>query len=116
METTVFTIIEKIIGIPFVDDESEMGAVCFASDEDVRADFRIQFSNTDVVNYVYGIIFSLYSKENKSLHSVPSLKIPYPANADFFWENSVIGKKYRQEQPIKEVELVSLTQLNWETV
>lgn len=112
MESIVFKRLEKIIGIPFVEDDFVKGAVCFASDEDVRADFRIQFSKNDVINYVYGVVSLLYLKEN----TIASLKIPYPVDADFFWKNSFIGKKIRQEQPVKEIELVSVSQLNWETV
>lgn len=113
MEKSVFKSIEKILGIPFVDDELTTGAVCFATDEELRADFKIQFISNDVVNYVYGII-TLDSNEN--LASISSLKIPYPVNADVFWQNSIIGKKYRQNHFIKEIESVIVTQLNWETV
>ena len=55
MKTTVFSTIENIIQIPFIEDKFEAGSVCFANDPDVRADFKLQFTTYDVVNYVYGI-------------------------------------------------------------
>ena len=113
---TVFELIETIIEIPFVDDEIERGAVCFAFNEGIRADFILQFTAYDVVNYVYGIIFELYCKENEIVKSISILKIPYPTNATFFWNYSIIGKKYRLEDPIKEMEFMDVSKLNWEKV
>lgn len=116
MKTAVLKRIEDIIQIPFVEDEFEVGAVCFANDEDVRADFKLQFTSYDVVNYVYGIVFQLYSKENLNTTSILDLKIPYPQNATSFWEYSSIGKKIRQEQIIEEIEFTAVSQLNWQSI
>lgn len=116
MNTAVFKTIEKIIDIPFVEDEFEVGAVCFANDEDVRADFKLQFTAYDVVNYIYGIVFQLYSEENIKTLSILDLKIPYPKNATSFWEYSSIGKKFRQQQIIEQLEFIAVSQLNWESI
>ena len=111
IEKIVFDTIEKRIGVPFVADDSSRASVCFACDEEVRSDFKIQFTNTDIVNYVYGIVLELDSKEK----DITSLKIPYPVNADFFWQYCTIGNKFRQQQFIKEIELIPVNQLNWES-
>ncbi|KDN55608.1 type ISP restriction/modification enzyme [Flavobacterium seoulense] len=114
MKATVFETLEKIIQIPFVADEFENGAVCFANDEEVRADFKLQFTAFDVVNYVYGILFKLYLKENIENASILNLKIPFPADADFFWKYSDFGKKLRQEKIIETIECNAVNQFNWE--
>lgn len=112
----VLKIIENIIETPFVEDQFELGSVCFANDEDLRADFKFQFTTYDVVNYVYGFINQLYWKENQKLESILLLKISYPSNASSFWHYCNIGKKFRQEHPIREMEFIVVSELNWESV
>jgi hypothetical protein len=116
MRATIFATIERIIETPFAEDQYESGSVCFATDEDVRADFRLQFSAYDVVNYVYGVLYELHWKENEALKPLSLLKIPYPINATFFWNYSTIGKKYRLKEPLKEMEFIDVSKLNWEIV
>ncbi|GGA85546.1 hypothetical protein GCM10008015_27850 [Flavobacterium palustre] len=116
MDAAVLKTIEEIIKIPFVEEEFEVGAVCFETDEDLRPDFKLQFTIDDVVNYIYAIVFRLYSKENTKNLSILDLKIPYPKNAASFWEDSSIGKKFRQQQIIKELEFTAVSQLNWESI
>lgn len=113
MKATVFNKIEAIISIPFVEEEVATDSVCFACSDELRVDFRIQFSSYDVVNYVYGIMFELYRKEDMNLESILCLEIPYPINAISFWNNSVIGKINRQELLIEEIEFLDVTELNW---
>jgi hypothetical protein len=116
MKMEVFKTIENIIETPFVEDEFELGSVCFAYDEDLRSDFKFQFTTYDVVNYVYGVINQLYSKVDEKLESLSLLEIPYPANASSFWHYCNIGKKFRQEHPIREMEFIVVSELNWELV
>ena len=66
MKTAVLKTIESIIETPFVEDEFELGSVCFANDDEVRADFKLRFTTYHVVNYVYGI-YQLHLEENEKL-------------------------------------------------
>ena len=114
MKIQVLKTIESIIETPFVEDEFESGSVCFANDEDLRANFKLQFTIYDVVNYVYGVC-QLHLEKNEKLE-ISLLKIPYPVNADLFWKHSNGGKKLRQQQAINEIELTDVTILNWVVV
>lgn len=66
MKRILFEKIEKIIGTPFVENELENGSVYFENEEDLRADYRIQFTTYDVVNYVYGVLCMKILKINKN--------------------------------------------------
>ena len=114
MKANVFNTIENKIQIPFVEEEFEVGSVCFANDEEVRSDFKLQFTTYDVVNYVYGI-YQWHWEENKKIE-ITLLKIPYPENDKFFWKYANLGKKFRLEHPIKEMEFLAITALNWESI
>ncbi|MET3029419.1 hypothetical protein ABXT06_22275 [Flavobacterium sp. UW10123] len=114
MKSSIFSTIERIIGTPYAEDPLGEGSVCFESGDEVRAEFLPQFTAYDVVNYAYGILYQLHYAENEGIGSVSVLKIPYPSNADFFWQCCAIGKKMRFEHPIGEMELISLSELNWE--
>lgn len=116
MEANILEAIERIIETPYIESPYETGSVCLENDDELRAEFILQFTIYDVVNYVYGVLYQLYWKENKEIESVSLLKIPYPINATFFWEYSFIGKKIRVVHPIQEMEFISLNELNWERV
>lgn len=113
MEADIFSTIERIIETPFVKDVLEIGSLCLESDDELRAEFRLQFTTYDVVNYVYGVVHQLYCMENNEIDSISFLKIRYPVSATFFWQYSAIGRKIRIEHPIQEMELISLSDLNW---
>lgn len=116
MKASIFSTIERIIETPYVETPLDMGSVCFESDDELRAEFLLQFTVYDVVNYVYGVVYQLYWRENNKIESISILKIPYPVNATFFWQYSTIGKKIRIEHPIQEMEFISVSELNWESV
>lgn len=115
MKRILFEKIERIIETPFVENELENGSVCFENEEDLRPDYRIQFTYNHVVNYVYGILYQLHYKEDKELNPLSLLKIPYPENASFFWKYNAIGRKIRLEKPIKEIEFLDISLLKWES-
>ncbi|MEO8254989.1 MAG: hypothetical protein ABI554_11445 [Flavobacterium sp.] len=110
----VFEIIQNRIALPFVEDETENGTVCFAANDEVRADYKRYFTSYDVVNYVYGIISETYCKQNKRVESMSLLEIRYPINASFFWNYSILGAKIRLQKPIPELELMDSSKLNWQ--
>lgn len=116
MKASIFSTIERIIETPYVEDPSEVGSVCFESDDELRAEFLLQFTVYDVVNYVYGVVYQLYYVDNNEIETISILKIPYPINATFFWQYCTIGKKIRIEHPIQEMEFISISELNWESV
>ena len=78
MKSIVFETLEKIVGVPFQDLETETSTVCLANSEELRAEFQLQFTVYDVVNYVYGIVSAIPGKIQ-----ILSLKIPYPVDAYF---------------------------------
>ena len=114
MKTSIFNTIENILKISFLEEDFEVGSVCFANDEEVRSDFKLELTTYDVVNYVYGI-YQLYWEENQKIELL-DLKIPYPESADFFWKYANSGKKFRLEHPIKEIEFLDVTALNWQSI
>lgn len=113
MNTATFKILEEIIGIPFFDKTFETGAVCFATSDEVRADYKLQFTTDDVVDYIYGIVYQWYGNESELL---TSYKIPYPTSATFFWKYCAAGKEYRAANSIKAIEIEALSDLNWHTI
>lgn len=113
MNASVYKKIESIIAIPFVEDEVATASVCFACSEELRADFRIQFSAMDVVNYVYGIIHEMYQTEEFKAKAILDLKIPFPQSALDFWKYSLCGKKIRFESTMKELEALEFSKFNW---
>ena len=44
MKSIVFETLEKIVGVPFQDLETETSTVCLANSEELRAEFQLQFT------------------------------------------------------------------------
>lgn len=112
MKTDILKKIEIIIQLPFENETFQSGAVCFANSEELRSDYKLYFSTSDVVNYVYGVLSQLYPNEN--LKSVIDLEIPFPTSANLFWKYVEIGKKLRQFNSIEEEEFINFSNLNWQ--
>lgn len=109
MKSIVFETLEKIVGVPFLDLETETSTVCLVNSEELRAEFQLQFTAYDVMNYVYGIAKTIPDKNR-----ILSLKIPYPIDADFFWKQASKGKKYRLENTVPALEFIEISELNWQ--
>lgn len=78
------------IGLLFL-ERREDGNVCFANNnEEIRDEFKQVFEPADVLNYVLGVLQG--SPESKDISNP---EIPYPADADFFWEKVNAGKHIR---------------------
>jgi hypothetical protein len=88
----VLDTIEKIIGISFVLDSYTEGAVCFANDDEVRAEFRESFNTSHVLDYLNAIIHELGDNE---LEKTNFLMIPYPKDSVSFWKQVALGVKLR---------------------
>lgn len=110
---TVYNVIETRVNLSFIREIFDEREVYLDNEEEVRLEFRLQFTNFDIVNYIYGIVYQLYWNENKKLKSLNSLPIPYPTDVDYFWEYSLMGNKFRKINPIYEIEFSNISALNW---
>lgn len=109
----VLDTIEKIIGIPFIEELYLEGSVCFANNDEVRSEFRQTFNVSDVINYVNAIIFKSQRNRSSFLLDEAAIEIPYPSNSSFFWEQVTTGKKLRESALLKQYEIKSYFEINW---
>lgn len=80
--TDKFTEKTGLIFIPHPETDSR---VCFATDSELRDDFKIYFSSEDLALYCFYWIHQSDFKKNYP-------KIPYPENEDDFFETIVKGR------------------------
>ena len=62
---------------------------------------------------MYVVVCELYWKENEKLKPLASLVISYPVNAAFFWAHVAIGKDFRKDHLIYELEFTTISSINW---
>lgn len=74
--------------------KNQPGNVCFANNnEDLRDEFKQVFSTMDLLEYVFGCLKALRVQESASAKPLNSaIPIPYPQNAENFWELVNRGK------------------------
>lgn len=87
LNTEIVKQFEKNLGLAF-DPEAVNGSVCFAkNNEDLRDDFKLTFTATDLLNYVYAILHSpSFNINDKELLKIEFPFIPYPQDANTFWQ------------------------------
>lgn len=88
--------IEVRIKIPFDDDNYASGEVCFANSNEVRPEFRQNFSALDVQNYIRAVLFN----QKKAL--ILPVKIPYPKDVSTFWELVEEGAKLPMNEGVED--------------
>lgn len=88
--------ISKSLGLTFT-NEKEEGNVCLANDKDVRSEFRTTFAPIDLLDYIYAVLHSpTYRETYKEFLKIDFPRVPYPKNADTFWQLVQLGGELRQ--------------------
>ncbi len=85
------------LGLVFVAEKEQEANVCMAYSSEVRQEFRETFSTIDIVNYIYGILYSpTFQEKNKVLPKIDSSRIPFPKYSEAFWELAELGFQSRK--------------------
>lgn len=75
----------------------EEGAVCFANSPEVRPEFRLTFTATDVFDYIYAVLHSpSYREKCKEFLKSDLPRAPYPKDTTAFWQLVKLGDELRQ--------------------
>lgn len=77
--------IAKKLSLPFVSDH-----------EDEKADSKTAFSPLDLLDYMYSVLHSpSYRKTYREFLKIDFPRVPYPENADSFWQLVALGREIR---------------------
>ena len=104
----VLVTIEKIIGIPFIAELYFEGSVCFANNDEVRAEFRQDFNVFHVLDYVNASI----CKSELRLKT-DFIKIQYPQDSTFFWKQVAVGAALRKSDLLEESTIKKNFEIKW---
>lgn len=115
MNPIIVQTLAQILQLPFYDGAPTDGEVCFATSAELRDEFKIQFTATDVEHYVYGIVSEMHLTDPTVLKTTTTLSIPYPSNAASFWKYCAIGKDYLYSAPAVASEIMEVSKINWYT-
>lgn len=75
----------------------EEGAVCFANSPEVRPEFRLTFTATDIFDYIYAVLHSpSYREKYKEFLRVNFPRAPYPKDTTAFWQLVKLGSELRK--------------------
>lgn len=73
---------------------SLQGEVCFMNSPEVRPEFKLSFTQTDILDYVYAILYSSSIREKSKTKIFP--EVPYPTEASAFWRFTALGSELRE--------------------
>lgn len=89
--------IEKEFGLEFSTEEPKEGEVCFAQSPELRDDFKIYFTSTNLLDYSYAAMHSsAYRKTYKKFSKINFSQIPHPKENGQFWKLVSLGKQLRE--------------------
>ena len=106
--------LEQLLGLQFVSAQKKRISVCYAQSPETRIDFRIEFSEIDILWYVY----SFLNSEDIPLYyaaSLPKFEIPFPKNSDDFWARVEIGYLKQMNHPLPDHYIELLDTVDWIT-
>lgn len=90
--------IAKKLNLTFTNEkETTEGEVCFANSEEVRPEFRLTFAPIDILDYIYAVLHSpAYREKYKEFLKIDFPRVPYPKDANTFWQLVKLGGELRQ--------------------
>ncbi|WP_247233573.1 type ISP restriction/modification enzyme [Telluribacter sp. SYSU D00476] len=96
LDSTVQRVSEKL-GISYISEKEPEGNVCFINSDEVRPEFRLSFSSTDLYDYLYAVLLSLpYPTQANEIDQTDVSRIPMPKDSSSFWRLVQLGKQLRQ--------------------
>jgi len=89
--------IEKKLGLAYVPEKEPAGKVCYINNPEVRSDFKTTFAPIDILDYIYAVLHSpAYREKYKEFLKIDFPRVPYPADAETFWQLVELGGQLRE--------------------
>ena len=89
--------IAEKLGLGFVPEKEAEGNVCYINSPEVRDDYKTTFAPIDVLDYIYAVLHSpTYREKYKEFLKIDFPRVPYPKDADTFWQLVRLGGEIRQ--------------------
>ena len=73
------------LGLSYISENSIEGNLCFANNSELRQEFKLTFTNNDILNYINAFC-------DESMNNA-TYKIPYPKDTLTFWKCVETGFK-----------------------
>lgn len=85
------------LSLTFVPEKEPEGKVCYINNAEVRPDFRSIFAPIDILDYIYAVLHSpTYREKYKEFLKIDFPRVPYPKDAETFWQLVELGGEIRQ--------------------
>ncbi|GAB3178871.1 type ISP restriction/modification enzyme [Telluribacter humicola] len=96
LDNIVQRLVERL-GIAYISDKEPEGNVCFINSDEVRPEFRLSFSSTDLFDYLYAVLLSLpYRRQPTGIEQTDFSTIPIPGDSSTFWRLVQLGSQLRR--------------------
>lgn len=88
-----------ILGLTFVDKNEPEANVCFANNEEVRAEFKTTFTAVDLLDYFHAVSHSTKDRESQNeITEMDFAAIPLPSDSTEFWKLVKLGTSIRNNE------------------
>ena len=97
LNTEIVKQIAEKLGLGFVPEKEVEGNVCFVNSPEIRDDFKTTFAPIELLDYIYAVLHSpTYREKYKEFLKIDFPRVPYPKDADTFWQLVRLGGEIRQ--------------------
>lgn len=95
--------IAEKLGLAFVPEKEPEGKVCYVNNPEVRDDYKTNFAPIDILDYIYAVLHSpTYREKYKEFLKIDFPRVPYPKNAEIFWQLVGLGQQIRKIHLLEE--------------
>ena len=85
------------LGLQFISQKETEGNVCFINSNELRPEFRQNFTSTDLLDYCYAVLHSTINEFSE----INSARIPITSDTSIFWKLVNYGSGLRKKNSLK---------------
>lgn len=86
--------ITNCLGLLFINENKTEGNVCFLNSNELRPEFRQNFTSIDLLDYCYAVLHSTINEVSE----IDSARIPITSDSSVFWELVKYGSELRNKK------------------
>jgi len=89
--------VSECLGLQFINEKETEGNVCFINSNELRPEFRQNFTSIDLLDYCYAVLHSPINEFSE----INSVRIPITSDSSVFWELVNYGSELRKKNSLK---------------
>lgn len=97
LNSEIINQVADCLGLLFINEKETEGNVCFVNSNELRPEFRQNFTSIDLLDYCYAVLHSTINEFSE----INSARIPITSDTSVFWKLVNYGSELRNKNSLK---------------